>query len=211
MQDGVRPQRREHVALTGDDAEGGVVVAADPLRRRVQHEVDAVADRLLAERRGERRVDERERAGDRPQLVEVDEVEPWVGRRLGDHEHRLAGHDGRGEGPRLGAVDPGHVDAHPRARAEQEGARAGVDLACRRRCGRRSSTARTRRTRRPPCRTRRRGRPRRPPTRRSPPRRRAPSGWRSGCRSCRHGWPWPACECRRARPSATRWWPTAGA
>ena len=129
MQHGVRPQRRHHVTLAGDDAEGGVVVAADPLRRRVQHEVDAVADRLLTERRGERRVDERERAGDRPELVEVDEVEPRIRWRLGDHEHRLAGHDGGGERPRFGAVDPRHVDAHAGAWTEQEGARPGVDLA----------------------------------------------------------------------------------
>ncbi len=131
MQHGVGPQGRHHVALAGDDPEGGVVVATDPLRRRVQHEVDAVADRLLTERRGERRVHQRERSGDRPQLVEIHEVEPRIGRRLGDHEHRLARHDGGGEAPRLGAVDPRHVDAHARARPEQEGARAGVDLACR--------------------------------------------------------------------------------
>ena len=167
--------------------------------------------RLLAERRGERRVDEGERTGDRPELVEVDDVEAWVGGRLGDHEHRPAGHDGCGERSGIRAVDPRHVDAHD-ARTGRAGRRS-----CRhrsgagRRRGHRSSTARRQPTRWPPFRTRRPGRPRRPRARRSPPRRRARSGWRTGCRSCRHAWRSLVCECRRDLPSATRWSPTAAA
>ena len=127
--DGVGPDGVEQVALAGDHAERGVVVAGDALRRRVQHEVDAVAQRLLADRRGERRVDHRERAADRAEVVEVDEVEPRVGRRLGDHEHRAAGSHGGGELAGDGAVDDGVLDAEPGARALDEGHRAGVDLA----------------------------------------------------------------------------------
>ena len=75
VQHGVRPDRVEEVALAGDDAERGVVVAGDPFRRRVHDEVDAVVDRPLADRRGERRVEHGERAADGAEVVEVDEVE----------------------------------------------------------------------------------------------------------------------------------------
>ena len=129
VQHGVGPDGVEQVALAGDHAERGVVVPADALRRRVQHEVDAVAQRLLADRRGERRVDHRERPADGAELVEVDEVEARVGRRLGDDEHRAARPHGGGEGAGRGAVDDGVLDAEAGARALHEG------RSCRRRSG----------------------------------------------------------------------------
>ena len=111
MQHAVGPDGVEEVALTGDDAERGVVVAADALRRRVQDDVDAVAQRLLADGRGERRVDDGERPADGTEVVEVDQVEPGVGRGLGDHQHRLAGAHGGSELARDRAVDGGVLDA----------------------------------------------------------------------------------------------------
>ena len=72
----------------GDHAEGGVVVAADRLGGRVDDQVDAVVERALAERRGEGRVDHLHRPGDRAEPVEVDQVEPRVGRGLGEQQHR---------------------------------------------------------------------------------------------------------------------------
>ena len=129
VQHPVGPDGVEQVPLTGEDAERGVVVAGDALRRRVHDEVDAVADRLLADRCGERRVEHRERPGDGAEVVQVDEIEARVRGALGDHEHRAAGAHRGGEGPRLRAVDDGVVDAEPGARPLDEGHRAGVDLA----------------------------------------------------------------------------------
>ncbi len=64
-----------------------------------------------------------------PELVEVDEVESGVGRRLGDDEHRPSRTHGLGERAGLGAVDDRVLDAEAGARALHEGDRAGVDLA----------------------------------------------------------------------------------
>ena len=91
--------------LAGDDSERGVVEAGDALRRRMQREVHAVGERLLAEWRGERRVDHRDRAAQRAELVEVDQLEARVRRGLGERQHRAAGPHGGGEGAGLGAVD----------------------------------------------------------------------------------------------------------
>ena len=125
----VGPDGVEQVALAGDDPEGGVVVAGDALRRRVHDEVDAVAQRLLADRRGERRVEQRERSADGPEVVEVDEVEAGVRRALGDDQHRAAGPDGGGERAGHRPVDDGVLDAEAGARSLHEQHRAGVDLA----------------------------------------------------------------------------------
>ena len=57
VQHAVRPDRVDQLALGRDDADRGVVVAGDALRRRVHDDVDAVRERLLAERRGERGVE----------------------------------------------------------------------------------------------------------------------------------------------------------
>ncbi len=129
VQHGVRPDLAEQVGLTRDHAERGVVVAGDALRGRVQRDVDAVVERALAERRGERRVDDRERPLDRAELVEVGEFEARVRRGLGEHEHRAARLDGSGERAGFGDVDVRDVDPEPLARALQERQRAGVQLA----------------------------------------------------------------------------------
>ena len=63
----------DELGLAGDDAERGVVVAGDALGGRVDHEVDAVVERALPERRGEGRVDHGDRARDGAELVEVDQ------------------------------------------------------------------------------------------------------------------------------------------
>ena len=129
VQHAVGPDGVEQVPLAGDHAERGVVVAGDALGRRVHDEVDAVADRLLADRRGERRVEHRERPADGAEVVEVDEVEAGVRGALGDDEHRPAGAHRRGEGARLRAVDDGVLDAEPGARPLARGP------SCRRRSG----------------------------------------------------------------------------
>ena len=163
-----------------------VVVAGDALRRRVHDEVDAVGERLLADRRGERRVDHGQRALDRRQLVEIDELEARVRRRLGQDEHRAPRlHRGR-ERARGDAVDQRHLDAEPCARALQERDRARRTAGAGRRCGRRSSRSPARSTPVRPCRTRTPTRRRRPRARRSPPRTNARSGSSTGCRTrCR--------------------------
>ncbi len=129
VQHGVRPDLAEQVGLTRDHAERGVVVAGDALRGRVQGDVDAVVERALAERRGERRVDERERSLDRAEFVEVGEFEARVRRGLGEHEHRAARLDGGGERAGFGDVDVRDIDPEPLARALEERQRAGVQLA----------------------------------------------------------------------------------
>ena len=75
MEHGIGPDLVEQLALAGDHAQGGVVVAGDALGRRVQREVDAVRQRPLPERGGEGRVDDGHGALDRPDLLEVDDAE----------------------------------------------------------------------------------------------------------------------------------------
>ena len=94
-------------------------------------EVDAVPDRLLADRGCERGVDDGERAAHRAEVSEVDEIEARVRRRLGDDEHRSARNHGLRELARGGAVDPRDVDPHAGARSLQERTRSGVHLALR--------------------------------------------------------------------------------
>ena len=85
-------------------------------------------ERSLDERGGEGRVDDGDRTANGSDLVEIDEIEPGVGRRLGEHERGAARlHRGR-ERAGLGAVDEGDVDAEPWARALQQQLRAGVEL-----------------------------------------------------------------------------------
>ena len=120
MQHGEAPQPRHQVLGAGHHADRGVVVAGDALRRRVHDQVDAVGDRVLPEGRGERGVDDRGGPVDRPQRVEVDEVEARIGRRLGEHQHGAARLDGSLEGTGLGAVHEGHVDAQAGAHRLEE-------------------------------------------------------------------------------------------
>ena len=128
----------------------------------------------------------------RTELVEVDQLEARVGRCLGERQHRAAGPDRGGECARLGARRPAS------SRCPSAGTGPAGTRACRRtagvgrRCGRRTSTARTPPWRSRPC-------PRRTPAhrrhlraRRWLPRTNAPSGWSSGCRTRRRGWRWPA-------------------
>jgi hypothetical protein len=91
--------------------------------------VNAVRQRLLAERRRERRIDNGDRTTQRAELVEVDELETWIGGCLSKRHHRAArAHSG---GPCAGfrAIDQRRLDAHPLAGALQESKRSGVQLA----------------------------------------------------------------------------------
>ena len=134
--DGVAPCSTEYAQIASSSSRSPAITPsvaslwpAMPLVAECSDEVDTVGQRLLAEWRGERRVDHRERARDRTELVEVDQLEARIRRGLGEHEHRAAGPHGGGERAGLGAVDQRDVDAHARARALQEGERAGVELA----------------------------------------------------------------------------------
>ena len=82
------------------------------------------------ERRGEGRVDHRDRAGDGAELVEVDEVEAagWPASRP-TRASVLPGPDGGGERAGLGAVDERDVDAEAGAHGLQQQLGAGVELA----------------------------------------------------------------------------------
>ena len=77
------------LVVGGDaDPEQQVAVAADELRRAVQHDVRAVLERSLAQRRGERRVDHDTRAGRsgaRRDRRQVGDVQRRVRRRLDPH------------------------------------------------------------------------------------------------------------------------------
>ena len=75
MQDRVGPDRIEQVAFAADHAERRVVVTGNALRRRVQREMDAMGERLLAERSGERGVDDGDGTAQAADFVEVDDLQ----------------------------------------------------------------------------------------------------------------------------------------
>ena len=68
-------------------------------------------------------------SGDGAHLVEVHQVEPGVGRGLGQHQGGLAGTHGAGQGTGLGAVDEGDLDPEARAGGLQQQLGTGVELA----------------------------------------------------------------------------------
>ena len=107
----VTPNPVDQLFLTADHAEAGVVVAADGLGGRVHHEIDALRQWLLAERRADRGVDHFDRTHDRAQSVEVDEVEARVGGGLGEDHLGLAGPDCGGPRARIGPVHHRHLNA----------------------------------------------------------------------------------------------------
>jgi len=77
----------------------------------------------------ERRIDHRVRPLDSGKLVEVHEPHLRIRRRLGDHEHGLAGNDRGGKGTRDRSVDERDVDPEASTRAIQERHRAAIELA----------------------------------------------------------------------------------
>ena len=87
-----------------------------------------MGQRCARERCRQRRVDHRDRPAQRPDLVEVDDVDARIGRRLGDHEHRATRTDGLGERSGPGAVDEGDVDPEARTHTRQQLHRAAVEL-----------------------------------------------------------------------------------
>ena len=117
-------------ALAGDHAEGGVVVAGDALGGRVEHEVDAVVERLLHDRRGEGGVDHGDRA---LRWRRARRGRPASSRGLAGVSANtsmvLPGTHRRGERAGLGAVDERDVDAEARTGALQQQLGARVDLA----------------------------------------------------------------------------------
>ena len=123
------PQPGQQVVRAGHYAQGGVVVSDDSLGGRVEDQVHPVGQRGLPERGSERGVDHRQGVTDSSQGVEVHQVQPWVGWRLGEHQHRPAGNHGGGERLRIGPVHEGHVDAQPRTGRLEEQLGPGVQLA----------------------------------------------------------------------------------
>ena len=87
-----------------------------------------MAQRLLRQGRRERRVDRLHRPLDRTQTCQVDQVEAWVRRGLGQQQHRSAGYDRCLPCSGVGTVDEGHVDAEPGAHRLQQHLRARVQL-----------------------------------------------------------------------------------
>ena len=84
----------ERVVVDGDEAADDVAVAAEVLRGRVHDDVGAERQRLLQVRRGERVVDDDERAvlvGDGGDGLDVDAREQRVGRRLQPDHRRVVG------------------------------------------------------------------------------------------------------------------------
>ncbi len=114
--DAVHPRRLD---VRGDDqrAADDVRVPADVLGRRVHDDVGTERERVLQVGRGERVVDDEQRAGGVRQVRELADVgdgEHRVGRRLDPDGLRLPGPDRGAHGVEVGQVDLGVVDA-PRA------------------------------------------------------------------------------------------------
>ena len=146
---------------------------------------------------------------DRGQLIEIDQLEARVRRRLGQHEHRATRLHSRCERARGHTVDERDVDAEPCARTLQERDRARVQLALGDDVVATGADRQHRRRQAPPCRTRTPTHPRHPRARRSPPRTIARSGSSTGCRTRRRASRWPARAHRRGRSTPRRSMPTA--
>jgi len=131
LEHGEAPDPVQELAAAGDDAERDVVVAADGLGRGVQREVHPVVERALAERRGERGVDDLHGALDGTEPVQVHQVEPRVGGRLGEQQGRRAGTHGGLPRVGVGAVHEGDVDPEPRAHGLEQHLRPGIELSLR--------------------------------------------------------------------------------
>jgi hypothetical protein len=113
LEDGELPQPGSSSALPATTPEGGVVVAGDALVAECRtRSTPWSSGRWIS---GVAKVESTTviGPGDGTELLEVHEVEPRVGRRLGDHQHRLARPHRLGERARLGGVHEGDVDAEP--------------------------------------------------------------------------------------------------
>ena len=120
MQHRETPQRIDQIALTGDHTQRGVVVTSHRLGRRMQHQIHTVIERSHTERRGEGGIDHGDRTFDRTEIVEVDQIEQRIGRRLGEHQHRATRYHRIGERARLRAIDERDVDTEPRAHTGEQ-------------------------------------------------------------------------------------------
>ncbi len=185
----VRPDGIDQFLLAGDHAERRVVEPGNPLRGRVQRQVNAVRQRLLAERGREGRIDDGDGSAQRTQLVEIDQLEARIRRCLGQCEHGLARSQRGRKRTGLCAVD------QRECRCPCVGTGPAGTRVCRRRagaaprCDRRWSTGRRSPWRWRPCPTRTPVRRRRLRARRSHPRTTARWGWSIGCRTRRRGSP----------------------
>ena len=129
-------QRRElagvlpvEAAAVDQDAADRDAVAAQPLGRRMQHEVGAVLERPAEAGRGEGVVDQERQAvvvRDRGDLRDVQDLEAGIADRLAEHEAGL-GPDRRGEGRRIARVDEGRLDAEARQGELQQVGAAAVE------------------------------------------------------------------------------------
>ena len=122
------PQRIDEITFAGHHAESRVVVTRHGLGGRVDHQLHAVVQRSHTEWRGQRGIDRRDRALDRTEFVEVDQIEQRIGRGLGEHEHGAARNHRLRERAWFGAVDECDVDSETRTHSGEQLSRSAVRL-----------------------------------------------------------------------------------
>ncbi len=104
-------------------------VAAQPLGRRMQHQIGARLERPAEARRGEGVVDEHRQAvrvRDLGDLRDVQDLEAGIADRLAEHEARLGPDRGR-ESQRIARVDEARLDPEARQGQLQEVGRAAIE------------------------------------------------------------------------------------
>ena len=83
----VSPQPVDQVGFARQNAEARIVVSRDCLGCRVHYQVDSRPKRLLTKRSCERCVDTLDRPLDLGEFIQIDKIDAWVRRGLGENQH----------------------------------------------------------------------------------------------------------------------------